>query len=125
MEQTIEQKTAKLNERFAKAGFKQDRRLGMNILKHNEGETVMVKITSDIEQFLAKSGETYDYVKVDNVETGETDMTYWLSGQIKYQLRAQKDGFIGGVFAITHLGQTKVDGQNINQYDIISLAEQN
>lgn len=125
METTIEQRTAKLNERLAKIGFKKDQCLGMNILKHNEGETVMVKITSAIEQFQAKSGETYDYVKVDNLETGETDMTYWLSGQIKYQLRKQTDGFIGGMFAITHLGQTKVDGQNINQYDIVSLKENN
>lgn len=109
-------------------GFKVDKRLGMNILKHEEGQTLVLKINSEIFKYEAKNAfdekgnpKIYDYVLVDNVETGETGLTYWLSGQVRYNLQSQEDGFIGGIFAITHLGQTKVDGQYINQFDILAL----
>lgn len=111
-------------------GFKIDKRLGMNILKHEEGQTLILKITSEVLKYEAKNAfdetgkpKVYDYVLVDNIETGETDLTYWLSGQVRYNLQNQEDGFIGGIFSITHLGQTKVDGQYINQFDILALKE--
>lgn len=110
-------------EKLAKLGFKKDKSLGMNILKQSEGETVLIKITSDVKEFQSKNGETYKYVTVDNLETGETDQTYWLSGQLVYTLKNQKDGFIGGLFAVTHLGQVKVDGQNVNQFDVIAISQ--
>lgn len=131
METSIVERQKMLTEKLAKAGLSVDRRLGMNILKHEEGQTLLVRITSEVLEFQAKGlddegkPKVYQYVLVDNLETGETGLAYWLSGQIVYNLKNQKDGFIGGCFAITHLGQTKVDGMRINQFDIFALTEKN
>lgn len=113
--------------RLAKAGFKNAKRLGMNVLKQEEGETVLIKVTGPISLFESnkidpktKLPATYDYVTVTNLETGETDLTYWLSGQIKYQFN-EMENYIGQAFAITAMGKTDVDGTMINQFDIQHL----
>lgn len=107
----------KAQERLSKLGFKSERRLGLNPLSINEGETVFVEITGPISDYLAKSGETYQYVKVTNLENGEADMHFWLSGQIRHQLEAL-GSYEGKKFMITHKGQVQIDGKNINQFDI-------
>lgn len=116
-----------LRQRLAAAGFKGAKRLGMNVLKQNDGETVLIKVTGPISLFESnkidpktKQPATYDYVTVTNLETGETDLTYWLSGQIKYQFN-EMENYIGQAFAITALGQSEVDGTKINQFDIQHL----
>lgn len=113
--------------RLAAAGFKGAKRLGMNVLKQNDGETVLIKVTGPISVFESnkmdpktKQPARYDYVQVTNLETGETDLTYWLSGQIKYQFN-EMENYVGQAFAITALGKTEVDGTEINQFDIQHL----
>ncbi len=113
--------------RLAKAGFKGAKRLGMNVLKQADGETVLIKVTGPISVFESnkidpktKQPARYDFVTVTNLETGETDLTYWLSGQIKYQFN-EMDNYVGQSFAITALGKTDVDGTEINQFDIQHL----
>ena len=110
--------------KLAKLGFKGAKRLGMNILEHNVGETVIVRVTGPISVFESnkidpktKLPAKYDYVTVTNLESGEADMTYWLSGQIKYQFN-QMEEYVNQSFAITALGKTEVDGTEINQFDI-------
>lgn len=118
--------------KIAALGFKKEKNLGMNILAHNEGETVLVKITSGVQEFTTKDGDTHKFITVDNLETGETEMTYWVSGGVKYQLETLKDGFIGGEFAITHLGkhEAEIKDENgkyqktmVNQFNIVSLSK--
>lgn len=120
-------------EKLAALGFKVDRRIGMNVLSLAEGDTAIVKIKGMPFVFEAKDGRTFDAVLVDNVETGEADQTMWLSGQLKSQLLTQADGFIGGIFAITHKGKVEAmvpdeeTGQKVkrqvNQFDILALTE--
>jgi hypothetical protein len=118
---------AQAQAKLAALGFKKDRQLGMSILNLEENETVLVKVTSDVEVFTTKAGKEYERVIVDNLETGETDQTLWLSGQLRHTLRSQADGFIGGSFAITHLGQSEVeiDGEtrNVNNYDVMAISQ--
>lgn len=109
--------------RLKAAGFKGAKRLGMNILEHKEG-TVLIKVTGPIDTFTSnkidpktKEPAQYDFVTVTNLETGESDMTYWLSGQIRYQFN-ELESYVGKSFAITALGQNVVDGQKFNQFDI-------
>lgn len=110
-------------------GFNKERSLGMNIQPLNEGDTLLVKITSDITDFTKKNGDELQYIEIDNLETGETGMTLWLSGQLAYTLKSQADGFIGGKFAITHLGQSDADinGKKtvVNNFDVMSISEKN
>lgn len=135
MEKTQNLSSAELKnkalEKLKSLGFKKEKQLGMKILNHTEGETLILQINSDIQNFVSKtrvkddgSPEEYQFVTVDNLETGETDLTYWLSGQLRYMLQNQDDGFIGGKFAITHLGQVKIDGQRINQFDVLAIKEE-
>ncbi len=131
METTPTKTKANISEiqaKLAAMGFKAGKNLGMNILKQNEGETVFIRVTGPIATFTSKKIDPktkelaeYEYVTVDNLETGESDMTYWLSGQIRYQFEElEKAGqeYVGCSFAITSLGQELVDGQKINQFNI-------
>lgn len=118
---------AELKNRIAALGFNEAKRVGMNVLKQEVGETVLIKITSPIKKFESKEidkatqkPKTYDYVECDNLETGDTGLTYWLSGQPRYQLE-QTPNFIGMSFAITYIGQEIIDGQKINQFDMFAL----
>ncbi|MDD5363673.1 MAG: hypothetical protein PHN88_16235 [Ignavibacteria bacterium] len=108
-------------------GFNKEKTIGMSVLKIVEGDSVLVKIKSAVAEFETKKGEKYDYVLVDNLETGETDQHMWLSGQLTHALKGQKDGFIGGDFQITHLGKVEadIDGktQMVNQFDIIAISD--
>ena len=120
-------KNAELKARLAALGFKDVKRVGMNVLKQDVNETVFVKVTSEIKQFEAKEidkntgkKKMYDYVEVTNLETGEENLTYWLSGQPRYQLE-QTPNYVGLSFAITYLGQEVIDGQKINQFDMFLL----
>lgn len=105
------------NARLAALGFTPGERLGLNPLKIEEGDTVFIEVTGKIQKFQAKNGKEYDFVPVTNLETAEADMTFWLSGQIRYQLDQLKD-YVGKRFMITHKGQVEVDGNYINQFDI-------
>jgi len=117
---------AKAQEKLKSLGFQKERNLGMNILELVVGESVVIQVVSDIEVFKTKKGKELEYVLVNNLETGETDMTFWLSGQLRYLLQSQKDGFINGKFIVTHLGKEEVEIDNetrlVNQYDVIAIS---
>lgn len=124
-------RNTELNARLEAAGFKPGKRLGMNILKQAEGETVIIEVEGPIAKWTSKTEtdkvthepKVYDYVLVTNVETGEENMTYWLSGQIRYQFEEleKAGGYVGKTFAITSLGKTTVDGNQINQFEIMAV----
>lgn len=110
--------------RLAKLGFKGSKRLGMNILEQEIGETVIITVTGPVTDFVSKqidkkTGEpaVYRFVNCTNVETGEADMTYWVSGQIVYEFE-KMDKYIGSTFAITALGQSE---EGFNQFDILTV----
>ena len=113
-----------------KMNLKVEREIGSKFLGIKEGDTLIVEINSDITPFKTKKGEEYDYVEVTNLETGETGLKMWVSGQLRYSLREQKDGFIGGKCMIecTVKEQTEmeIDGKNqtvfVNQYKILALS---
>lgn len=103
--------------RLAALGFKNTKAIGLNILPFEKDQTLIVKITSDFQDFVKKDGKIMKYLTVTDLETGE-EGNIWAGGQLVYQLRQMKDGFIGGVFAITYLGMNDVDGEDMHQYNI-------
>ena len=117
------------NEILKSLGFKGQKRVGINALEHNDGETVYITVTGPIAQFTAKKIDpktkepaTYDFVNVTNLLTGEADLTYWLSGQIRYAFEEMQN-YVGKSFAITSLGKKNVDGMMYNQFSIVELQK--
>lgn len=123
---TTAQIKANAQAKLAALGFKKEKTLGLAILDLSEGESVAVQITSDVEVFETKQGKKLDYVNVTNLESGESDMTLWLSGQLKHTFQSQKDGFIGGKFLVSHLGkqEVEIDGETryVNQYEVMAIS---
>jgi len=123
--------TEKQQQLLKKLGLAAEKKLGSNFVSLEEGDSIAVVIKSAVEEFHSKkTGETYKYIEVDNLETGETDLKMWVSGQLNYLLGELKDGFIGGKFMITNAGkieaQVEVDGKmktcQINQFEVFPLA---
>lgn len=106
-----------LQERLNKLGFKKTINVGLNILELKSGHTYILKIDSDFNDFIKKDGKTFKYLECTDLESGETG-NIWAGGQLVYQLKSMKDGFIGGVFAITYKGLVDVEGEEMHQYDI-------
>ncbi len=106
--------------RLQALGFGSARKVGLNILEQETGETLILKIESDFTDFVKKDGKTMKYLSATNLETGE-EGCIWAGGQLQYQLKQMKDGFIGGVFAITYKGLIDVEGEEMHQYDVLAV----
>lgn len=111
----------KLEARLKKLGLNgQTKTIGLNVLEMPVGETQILKIDSSFLEFKKKDGKTFKYLEVTNIETGETG-NIWAGGQLVYQLTQMKDGFVGGIFAITYKGLIDVDGEDMHQYDVLAV----
>lgn len=106
-----------LEARLKKLGFTKTINVGLNILELKAGSTYILKIDSGFNDFMKKDGKVFKYLECTDLETGETG-NIWVGGQLRYQLETMKDGFIGGVFAITYKGLVDVNGEEMHQYDI-------
>lgn len=118
----------KFNARMAKLGFKGAKQLGMNILNQEVGEPVFVKIEEAIADFEAKKIDpktkqpaVYKFIRVTNLETGETGLTYWVSGQLRYLLE-ELGNYTGRSFAITWLGKQETEDGDFNKFDVKELV---
>jgi len=114
---TEDQRRDELAKRIAKLGFKSVKAVGLDIINLEVDETYILRIESEIKDFTKKDGKIMKYVEVTNLETGETG-NIWTGGQLVYQLTRMKDGFIGGVFAITYKGLVDVEGEEMHQYTL-------
>ena len=103
--------------RLKALGFNTAKAIGLNILAMDAGDTLILKVDSDFQDFVKKDGKVMKYLSVTNLETGE-EGNIWAGGQLVYQLKQMKDGFIGGVFAITYEGLKDVEGEDMHQYNI-------
>lgn len=110
-------KTESIEQRRARLGFNTAKAVGLNIIKMEAGETKFLKITSDFMKFPKKDGTELTYLEVIDLETGE-EGNVWAGGQMVYQLKTMKDGFIGGSFQVTYSGLVTVDNDEFHQYDI-------
>lgn len=106
--------------RLAKLGFNKTKNLGLNILKQEINESLIIKITSDFHEFTNKEDDVLKYVECTNLETGE-EGHIWTGGQLAYKLKQMPDGFIGGVFALTYLGlNDRTDAKPFHEFDIVA-----
>lgn len=113
-------KASDVKARLAALGFNKTKNIGLNILKQEVDETLIVKITSSFNEFVNKEGDVLKYVECVNLETGE-EGHIWTGGQLAYKLEQMKDGFIGGTFALTYLGlNDRTDSKAFHEFDIIA-----
>ena len=113
-------KASDVKARLAALGFNKTKNLGLNLFKQEIDETIIIKITSSFEEFETKEGDKLKYVSCVNLETGE-EGHIWTGGQLWYKLTQMKDGFIGGVFALTYKGLNEsTDSKAFHDYDIVA-----
>lgn len=122
-------RTNDIRERAKRLGFNSVQRLGLNPIRQEVGETLFLKIDSEIKTHVSKKIDPktkelakYDYVEVTNVETGESEMTFWLSGIVKHYLNSATP-YVGKIFAITYNGLRETDEGEFNDYSMELISK--